>query len=165
MSIHIVFWFTSLLYHCSIKINTILTTKEPNSVNQSVGFSYRESLSFSPHVQLKHQSEDVDRLFLPTSLARTGLTAQRQTRRESTLQTQPLLWTLDTSMRNLGLSGINSLKERAEVRLGTEQSTTNNLQLWKSSVPTEKCAQVFGITSHARPAEKTHTERNDQTQP
>ncbi|KAG7230875.1 hypothetical protein INR49_024902 [Caranx melampygus] len=38
-------------------------------------------------------------------------------------------------MRNLGLSGMNSLKMRAEVRLGTEQSTTNSLQLWKSSGP------------------------------
>lgn len=42
---------------------------------------------------------------------------------------------VDTSMRNLGLSGMNSLKMTAEVRLGMEQSTTNSLQLWKSSGP------------------------------
>ncbi|TNN79859.1 hypothetical protein EYF80_009896 [Liparis tanakae] len=56
-------------------------------------------------------------------------------------------------MRNLGLSGMNSRKRRAELRLGTEQSATNSLQLWKSSVPREKCAQLLGITSQARPAD------------
>lgn len=45
----------------------------------------------------------------------------------------------------------------AELRLGTEQSTTNSLQLWKSSVPSEKCAQVLGITSQARPADRNHS--------
>lgn len=60
-------------------------------------------------------------------------------------------------MRNLGLSGMRSLKRRAEVRLGTEHSTTNSLQLWKSSDPTEKCAQVLGITNQARPADRNTT--------
>lgn len=57
-------------------------------------------------------------------------------------------------MRNLGLSGMSSLNRRADVRLGMEQSTTNSLQLWMFSVPREKCIQVLGITSQARPMEE-----------
>lgn len=34
-----------------------------------------------------------------------------------------------TSMRNFGLSGMNSLMMKADERLGMEQRTTNNLQL------------------------------------
>lgn len=99
----------------------------------------------------------MDRLFLLANLAKTGHKYQRQIRTESILQTQDLLWSLNTSMRNLGLSGMSSLKMRAEVRLGTEQSTTNSLQLWKSSFPRDKCTQFFGITSQARPEEEnTH---------
>lgn len=59
-----------------------------------------------------------------------------------------------TSMRNFGLSGMNSLMMRADERLGMEQRTTNNLQLWKSTKPREKWVQVFGITNQARPANR-----------
>lgn len=57
-------------------------------------------------------------------------------------------------MRNFGLSGMNSLMMRADERLGMEQRTTNNLQLWKSTKPREKWVQVFGITNQARPANR-----------
>lgn len=50
-------------------------------------------------------------------------------RRKSNLQISTLVWLLHTSMRNLGLSGMKSLKMRADVRLGIEQRTTNILQL------------------------------------
>lgn len=58
-------------------------------------------------------------------------------------------------MRNLGLSGMMSLKTTAEVRAGKEQRTTNNLQLLKSSDPRKKCVLVLGITIQARPGHHT----------
>jgi hypothetical protein len=61
-------------------------------------------------------------------------------------------------MRNRGLSGMARLKMSADVRLGTEHSTTNSLQLWKSIPPREKRTQVRGMTNHARPVGKTHTQ-------
>lgn len=64
-------------------------------------------------------------------------------------------WTFITSMRNLGLSGMMSLKTTAEVRAGKEQRTTNNLQLLKSSDPRKKCVLVLGITIQARPGHHT----------
>ena len=73
-------------------------------------------------------------------------------KKKSRLQSWYLIWHLNTSMRNLGLSGMSSLNIRADVRLGTEQRTTNSLQLWKSRNPREKWAQVLGITNQARPA-------------
>lgn len=80
-------------------------------------------------------------------------------------KTETLLRLLNTSMRNLGLSGRIRLKKTAEVRLGTEHSTTNTLQLWKSSDPKDKCAQVRGITSQARPADRNaHTHKGRRKQ-
>lgn len=57
-------------------------------------------------------------------------------------------------MRNLGLSGMNSLKMSADEMLGTEHSTTNTRQLLKSSGPRKNFTQVLGITSQAKPADK-----------
>ncbi len=52
-----------------------------------------------------------------------------------------------TSMRNLGLSGMNSLKISADDRLGTEQRTTKRRQLWKSNQPQWAIKYVLGITN------------------
>lgn len=60
-------------------------------------------------------------------------------------------------MRNFGLSGMNSLMMRADERLGMEQRTTNNLQLWKSTKPKEKWVHVFGMTNQARPSKERHS--------
>lgn len=66
-------------------------------------------------------------------------------------------------MRNLGLSGIMSLKISAELRLGTEHSTTKTLQLCMVSEPSGKWAQEAGITHHARPGEHRDTETHGDT--
>lgn len=65
-----------------------------------------------------------------------------------------------TSMRNFGLSGMNSLKISADDRLGTEQRTTKRRQLWKSNQPQWAFKDVLGITSHATPASQTHVRCN-----
>lgn len=63
-----------------------------------------------------------------------------------------LFYFLHTSIRNLGLSGMN-MKMKADVRLGMEQRATNSLQLLKAREPRETDSNVLGITNQARPGE------------
>lgn len=54
-------------------ICTLNNVNDMYRYTETVFSSYRESFSFSPHVQLKHQVEDMDGLFLPAHLAKINI--------------------------------------------------------------------------------------------
>ena len=58
--------------------------------------SYRERFFFSPHVQLKHQSENMDCFFLSTSLEEKGIKIWKTHQDKNIRLTQTFNRSLDT---------------------------------------------------------------------